>query len=129
MKIELISIAQPSLVHFRCAAGEAAATWRGATIAPIVGRSYDAELDVEVPLKIGENATLDATASRGLQLRGADVELSGAVEGVDTDGLVYLRLADDCIVMIESQGALFQTGDLIRLLISPRQMALSPTGV
>ena len=131
MKIRVESIGSTGagvLVHFTSATGEAAALWQSTKLTPLKGREYDVELDVDAILKLGENATVQLGRKPSLAMIGSKVQLFGIVESIDDDGMVHFRLAPDCITMIESLGSTFHKTDVIRLVLEPVTIKLTPIG-
>jgi hypothetical protein len=131
MKIRLESIQLAGagvLVHFTSAVGEAAALWQSTKITPAKGHEYDVELDIDAILKLGENASVQLGAKPGLAMIGTKVQIVGIVESIDDDGMVYFRLAPDCIMMIESFGSTFHKAEVLRLALEPVAIRLTPIG-
>jgi hypothetical protein len=116
------------LVHFTCAAGDAEAIWKSKTLTPVNGREYDVELDIDPILRMGENAAVELGLMPALAMIGTQVQIVAIVEQVDDDGMVYLRLSPDCIVMIESAGPKIQCGQALRLVREPMALQVTPFG-
>jgi hypothetical protein len=112
----------PPLVRFDAKAGRAAALWNSEVVPPKVGKEYSAELDVNLVL------SSDARAAHGgvesLSESGDSVQIGATVEGIDSDGLLYLRISEDCLVMVESSGQ-FAVGDSVRFSCNATDLCLS----
>ena len=115
-------------VHFSCEAGEGAAVWKGTKIAPISGREYDAELDINQVLRVGENCTKEGDAAPSLKLLGEAIQVTGVVERCDDDGMIHLRLSLDSLVLVQSAGASPKPGEILRLVTPVEALQLSPIG-
>ena len=93
------------------------------------GQVRDVELDFDDPLREGQNvAVISGGAFRVLQHRDQTV-LEGLVDSLDDDGLLYLRLGDDCLMMLDSAPGAFSVGDWIRIQCAGGQLGLTPIGV
>lgn len=64
------------------------------------------ELSIEVPLELDVNATQTEQRIASIANQGAHLVFIGEVEHVDQDGVAFLRLARDALVMIEVEGEL-----------------------
>jgi hypothetical protein len=121
MKIELAQVCDgPDGVRaivVRCRIGTAA----GSTTTPLerllVGKSYDAEIDIEYPLLLGENVWTTDERSYRLATAEATNTLVGEVDSLDDDGLVYFRLGVDALLMIEIV-PVPQRGDWLRIEVA-----------
>lgn len=113
-------------IVFSSTAGRGRGIWSKGV--PTTGRSYDVELDVNEPVKIGINATLSDSEQCSISTREEKVVLCGNVESVDDDGMVYLRLSTDCIIMLESEPEAVQPGRWLMLGIPVGSLELAPQG-
>ena len=125
MKVRVLEVTQhseeTSIVRFESAAGTALARWASAALEPRVGEEYSAELDFRVVLS--EDArTIESDANAFEELEGL-VRVSGRVESVDADGMLYLRVSRDCLLMIESNGGI-SPRDAVRFTCSPSEIDL-----
>jgi hypothetical protein len=128
MKVKITSMRTEGsgmLVDFSCAAGNGAAFWKSKRITPVAGKEYDAELDIALVLQVGENAEETAGVTPGFELVGQDVQIMGISEQIDDDGIVYLRLSRDCIVVIESSGAPPKVGQMLRMVVKSGLLRLT----
>ena len=81
-----------------------------------IGKSYDAELNLECPLLMNENVwTTDERAYRAAYENEHNT-LVGWVDGVDDDGLVYFRLGIDALLMVEIE-PVPRVGEWLRLVV------------
>ncbi|AKF06852.1 hypothetical protein DB32_004001 [Sandaracinus amylolyticus] len=102
-------------VHPRCAS-------------PALG-AQSIELDVDERLELGGNAQrTDERSPRWTQHDDA-IEWIGSVEEVEDEGLVYLRLAPDCLVTIEAAPDAFVAGEWLHLALRARSVTVCAFGV
>ncbi len=93
-----------SIVTFECDLGKGAARWKNPRARAKVAHKYDVEIDLELTLRIGDNCQVSSERVPRISLEGNSVIVVGSVDGIDVDGMVYLRLAPDCLVMVETDG-------------------------
>jgi len=117
---------EPRKVEFLCSAGGAIATWHGKSL-PEKGKAYDSELDITETLALGTNCSKSDLRKFTL-IRDDDstTRVIGMVDSIDEDGMVYLRLADDCLIMIESSIGTFAESDWITLCINSDAFHITP---
>ncbi len=113
-------------VSFSSSVGEGVAAWRGSE-PPAAGKKYGVELDLSFVL---DKTMCKEPADRtpGLQATRDGTDLRALVEGVDDDNVIYLRLAPDCLFMVETAGG-FAEGEAVQILLSPEQLVLVLVGV
>lgn len=131
MKINIIAVRNDSseaVVSFRCQIGDAVALWRSTKLLPLVGQEYQAELDTGVVLR--DDAIIHGASSVKSQLGcvGPKTRLIATIESVDDDGMAYLRLAPDCILMVESAGESVRPGVTVALDLEPTDLEVTPSG-
>lgn len=120
MKVKLDSqyIAnQQVFVKFHSDNGTGAGRWLGRK-EPQIKQYYNIELNIE-PVLSTEQVKLVDKGSNGFQSLGENLVLTGDVAGVDVeDGLIYLRISSDGLLIIEYQAAhLLEIGDKIQVSI------------
>ncbi|HEX5244001.1 MAG TPA: hypothetical protein VFW23_12120, partial [Tepidisphaeraceae bacterium] len=104
------------IVHFRSQAGDAVALWRSPKVSPVVDHQYEVELDTSVVLRDqAVTSTITSSARTRLERVGSKTHLIATVESLDEDGMAYLRLAPDCILMVESEGQSIHPGITVAL--------------
>ena len=116
----------PIEVQFSCRAGDGWSRWSSVE-APRVGTTYDAELDTDESLELGRNATDCNTHDIGIRIGTNNVTLSGTIESRDEDGMLYLRLASDCLLMIETEDTI-STGQHVQFSVPAAALELTPFG-
>ena len=127
MRIKILRILNDRVVEFSSNAGNGIGTWRGTDLKQ--GGVYGIEIDIDTQINLGVNATMVSDTSWYIRHTESRNELQGVIDGVDEDGLAYLRLAIDCIVMVESSNKDLSTGDTLLLTIEPNELILTPVGV
>ncbi len=101
-----------------CAFGALRGVWRAAAV-PVVGHLYHVEL------------TIPGTLAH-LRVRHAEPEyqvLAGVVDGVDEDGMIYLRLATDCLTMVEALPGEAVVGQELSIHVPDSVLEIWPFGV
>jgi hypothetical protein len=115
-------------IAFSCAIGGGVATWRSAHGPPHAGRSYDVEIDIADSMELGRNTSILAAPRPAISGTEERARLSGTIDSVDEDGLVYLRLAPDCVVMIDASPGEFEPGHAVELDVPIASVELVPFG-
>jgi hypothetical protein len=69
---------------------------------PHVGQCLDAEIEVIADLIYGETAKPSEPGKFGSDYNGSLVRIWGCVEGQDADGMTWVRVARDFLLMIEA---------------------------
>lgn len=100
MKIQVLKIIRENVVEFSTAIGTGVGTFN--TNKVNIGDEYSVEFDIDKELKIGSNARKTLDKNYFIRKFNNKNEIQGSVDGVDEDGMIYLRLSDSCIIMIES---------------------------
>jgi len=92
------------LVCFKAISGRLAARWHPEDKWPMlhVGQCLDAELDVDADLIYGETARPGEIGKLGTDHDESSVKIWGCVEGQDEDGMTYVRVARDFILMLDA---------------------------
>lgn len=128
MKVKVVDVDRSDphcvLVCFECRAGVGAAVW-SEDEAPVVGNRYGVELDIDTTLT-SEHKVVGGGAPT-LKVDGRDVFFDVWVDSVDPDGVIYLRLALDALVMVESSGGI-APGDRLRFGCRARDVSLTVIG-
>ena len=116
-----------SRVRFRSDFGAAEAGWHGEL--PAVGEAYDVELDVDLELSSANAEPLLEHEARSLTSSGGCIRLVASVEQVDDDGMLFLRMAPNAVLMIESRPESgFVCGQLLRVTLPEGALELTPIG-
>jgi len=117
VRIRAVSVERSSsdgpVVTFESSVGRPSVQCSGSLV-PEAGRSYGVELDVDGVVAIGAEVVKVEAGPLGISSVGDTVTITGSVDGVDTDGVAYLRLATDCLLMLETAGGL-SPGDHLRI--------------
>jgi hypothetical protein len=132
VKVKVVSVERADdgalVVAFTAPCGIANARWRGEGIAPQVERECDVELDVSVTADRAINTKNTQIVLPSLLTQVDTVLLRGGIEGVDEDGLAYLRIASDCLLMIDTAGGI-SVGDVVEICVPSSALSITPTGI
>lgn len=104
MKIKVTDISdigENILIRFTCEVGTGFCCWKSKG-KPKIDHDYDAEFNIEEALEKGVNVFTAVENEFFIKYEHSILALNGVIDSVDDDGLVYFRLAKDCIIMIES---------------------------
>jgi hypothetical protein len=117
MKIEITAVYTDKfntlLVDFRSHIGECKAIWVGQK--PILGNSYDIEIDVVDKLLWGENILLYNGETFKIQYKDDHISLVGKLIAVEEKGCAVTKLDND-IMLLETFGEPFEVGRFIEIL-------------
>jgi hypothetical protein len=93
----------------------------------VAGGHFDVEVDLDIQLGARHLAMASSAEAPRIARSGDAVHVRALVEAVDDDGVVTLRLARDCIILLECEGGL-SVGDVVRFDVSASQVRLTPIG-
>jgi hypothetical protein len=132
MRIQIESIVKitsgTTMVAFECAAGLGKGRWAPYASEPQIRLSYNVELNVDDPI-ISEETSVESIPKNPpcISVLQDKTILHLSIEGKDTDGLLYGRLAPDCIIMLEHDDtAIIDVGDFISIIVPSENILLSP---
>lgn len=108
-------------------AGTATILARGDTTFFEPGAVCSIEFEVDAPLQLGLNARLSSERTFALGETGNEIQMTGLVEGVDPDGLVYFRIGQDSLMMIEAPPGLFSEGCWLELTFARESIRIYVT--
>jgi hypothetical protein len=95
----------PDEIVIECPIGQIAGTWRETLPSPQAGQWIDVEFDIDYV--IHDTDVIDVeNRIMSLQWESSSNHIVGCLESVDEDGMGYLRLAVDCLLMLDTDGAL-----------------------
>lgn len=112
-------------ITFRAAGGRAKARWNSSRHRPSVGDSLSCELDVDLDIKFGVNASVSEDGS-ALEAHDGYTTIRGVVESIDEDGMLFLRLSEDCLLMVQSRGFPPDLGTRISFQVTDNDLVLTP---
>ena len=116
-----------NLVRFSTPIGDAVAHWIGDKL-PVIGKIYNVEVDFDMALDRNENVADSSTFRFLISEKDGYVRLNGCVDSVDEDGLVYFRLGNDCLIMIEASLGDFSQGEWLELNCLAENLHLTKFG-
>jgi hypothetical protein len=115
-------------VSFSSSLGAAVGRWRSSS-APVTGATYSVEFNVDRILMVGENAVGAVGNEPSVWAAEQCVHLRGHVDAIDDDGLVYFRLAEDCLAMLEFDAPeTLRTGAFVELRVPVADFSVWPVG-
>ena len=126
MNIKVVRIIKDLEVEFSTKKGNGIGTWYYEVEE---GKEYGVEFDIYPNLKIGDNAKRTADKTYFIRHNNNVNEIQGVVDSVDDDGLLYFRLSEDCLIMVEQEGEKIKKGDWLLLTISPENLQVMTTGI
>ncbi|MDD9941114.1 MAG: hypothetical protein OXU20_08760 [Myxococcales bacterium] len=130
MRVELVDIGSTPegdtiVVQFESAVGAGRGRW-GSEKHPKIGERYSVELDVDGGISKYRPEFVDAAVAASICVTQGHTVLCGLLEAVDPDGMGYLRLGADCLVMIEIDMDRAETGSWVRLKVPQMELELTP---
>ena len=128
MKIQVRSFdADNCLVEFACAAEIATGYWDSDMAVPRPETAIHVELDIDDPLVLGENVESTDAREATIVTAGSTNVLVCCVESVDDDGMAYLRVSDNCLVMAECDISEIGEGDWLSVKLAASDLRVSPS--
>lgn len=131
MRIRLTSITRTnddvSVASFTCSIGAGRGRWAGTRLPEL--RDYDVEFNLDKVVAPPRDETVAEPARPTWSTDGTTNLLRGVVEQVDDDGLITVRLAADCLTMVElvSPGS-HRPGEIIVIRIAAHDLSIWPIG-
>jgi hypothetical protein len=114
------------IVRFECASGIGKAVWKSQKIHPEINAEYSAELDIEC---VGHSIRIHRDRVHQPISHSTDnVTLRGSIESVDNDGLGYLRLSNDCLVMLDAVSPEL-VGAIVELTVAVAELTVYAHGI
>lgn len=130
MKIKIVESAELNgniIVTFNSKVGTGRAVWRN-NGAPRLIYEYDAEFDIDGPLEHFRVEFMPEEPEYSISIDGNSVILTGMIDSLDNDGMAYLRLSDDCLIMLESDTTILSTGERVRLKLDSQELEVTAQG-
>ena len=87
------------------------------------------EIDIEQEIEFGKNAEASDNRSFSIQFDSENetVIFKGKIEDQDNDGMAYLRISSDCLLMVESKHSNLKD-KFIELSVSIADIEITPIG-
>ncbi len=126
MKIEVIEIID-EYVLFTCAVGSGIGKCVEKNL--IKGHICDVEIDLNAVLRLGKNAWRSSGDSLYIKNDGDTNLINGLVESIDNDDIICLRLASDCIIILEYEDCEISAGDGLLINIEKAEVEITLTGI
>ncbi|ELY5144792.1 TPA: hypothetical protein RQK43_003680 [Vibrio vulnificus] len=96
---------------------------------PIVNYSYDVELDTDKTISEVLKNTYHQVPEHALTVNGNKVLMFGVLESIEDDGMAYLRLYPDSLVMIDVGDANFSAGENVVLEVDRSELEITAQGL
>lgn len=130
MRILIESIMNPArdttLVTFKCQSGSGKGRWAPYARLPLLGMIYNVELNLNNPIALGETTIKSSSTPPHITVALDKTIIHVSIEGKDEDGVLYGRLAQDCIIMLEQGDDEIDTGDFISITVPSAEILISP---
>jgi hypothetical protein len=118
MTIEIVNIRNEHYLEFSAAFGSGIGVCKNLQRVKKEKRYFDAEADIDIPIKLNQNAVLASDHRWFIRFLENKNEIQGVVEAIDEDRFGSIRLAADCIIMIEIASEEIKNGDYLLLTVS-----------
>ncbi|RBO83299.1 hypothetical protein [Marinomonas aquiplantarum] len=115
------------VVNFNSSVGNGVATWVGAK-EPVKNYEYDVEIDIEKSIDQVKSSKNNNEGRYSMSIGDDSTIMNGEVEFVEEDGMAYIRLSQDCLIMIDSGDSKVKDGDWINLNIPCEDIKVSAQG-
>jgi hypothetical protein len=126
MKIQILSIriaGEDMFVTFESSVGLGCAKWGNRTY-PVEKCWYDVEIDIDKKISAVPIYSHVESESQ-IVIHGNKILMSGVIESIEDDGIAYLRLCKDGLLMIELDNQGFSEGDCIELKLNPSDIRVT----
>lgn len=124
IKIDCLKPEQNRLfVRFIGSFGTGVGVWKSNSI-PTVGKEYSVELDIEKSMDELEFERVKNSAI-GIWEIGKKVKMTGILDGVDPDGMCYLRISNDCLIMIDTEELQIDNGEIITIFVPVGELEIT----
>ena len=130
MKIKTIASLKSkdfTTVDFECSAGNGRALWLSEHV-PSKGDEVGVEFNIDSKIELEKNAWTTSQRQTSIS-RDSDneIQVTGLVDGQDDDGVLYLRVAPNCLIMIESE-TLGLAGQWIQVQVGVKDFNVTQVG-
>lgn len=125
MRITVTKLLGNNIWGFNSKVGPGAGHWSGKT-APVIDAEYDIEIDIDDKIDEGHSAFLSGKHKYFMDISKDNIVLNGTIENIEEDGMVFFRLSQDCLFMIEGGDHEFKANDWISLKVKAASISLWP---
>ena len=116
------------IVSFYSTVGAGFAKWASSE-KPSKNNSYDVELDIEKTVSEAWDKKNSYKPKSALMVDGTKVIVQGILESIDEDGMAYLRISPDGLIMIEAGEGTFSEDENVILLLEYTDLKVTALGV
>jgi hypothetical protein len=117
-------------VHFKCSVGSSVVFADKYHWPHMASESAYVDFDINTSLRIGINTQLINSSGYSICNTDSSVVLTGTIEQQDEDGLVYFRLAPDCLIMIEVEDNYrFDPNQAVSISVKPHEFKATSIGI
>ena len=126
MKIQIVKIIKLNIVEFSTKYGSGIGLCENVEGLEET-KVYSAEIDIHSRINLNHNAAIVSDRRYFIKHHQDENEIQGLVEQIDEDGLIYLRVGDDCIIMIENDSNQISKGEylLIKVKLTDLEITIS----
>lgn len=102
MNIKILEILEENkYILFNSQHGSGIGRWAGSP-PPKINEVYNVEFNIEFILSL-DNCNISNNETGKISIIEQKLHINGKIEFIDDDGMVFLRLSRDCLLMIESE--------------------------
>ena len=124
MKVQIVNIRDEHYVEFLSGPGTGIAFCK--KIEKVKkGMEYGAELDIDPPIRLNQNAVLVSDRRYFIRFSEDKNEIQGVIESIDEERYGCIRLAVDCIILIEILSDEIKEGDYLLLTVDRNDLRIA----
>lgn len=102
MNIKILeTLEENKYILFNSQHGRGLGRWAGSS-PPKINEEYNVELNIEFILSF-DNCNISNNEMGKISIIEQKLHINGKIESIDDDGMFFLRLSRDCLLMIESE--------------------------
>jgi|SRR5579862_1628099 len=102
--------------------GDGMVQWKADRYPAGKGRSYHVEFDILIPIETSMISRTIPPPNAGFIHFGEGTQVTGLIESMDEDGVGYLRISTDCLIMVETRLDAAAVGMTVSIRLNPDQL-------